>query len=222
MFVHADLSQAELRYLAQVAEDEPLRLQIDDFLDAVRTGRRPMVDAEAGFAAVRKESPRHDMLLRNALVLEGFNRNTGIHAAGVLITPSPLIEHAPLYKSTKGDITVQFDMNNSEALGLLKMDFLGLRTLTVIDKALDLIAETTGKRMTAEEIPTDDPDTYQLLQEGRTVGVFQLESSGMKDLLIRMKPACLKKSSPGMHPRNAFSGYAWANRPLQRFSADTC
>jgi DNA polymerase-3 subunit alpha len=146
------------------------------------------IDTAPGLKDVAKESEDHAKLLRNALVLEGFNRNTGIHAAGVLITPSPLIEHAPLYKSTKGDITVQFDMNMSEALGLLKMDFLGLRTLTVIAKALDLIAETTGKRWQAEDIPTDDEATYKLLQEGRTVGVFQLESSGMQELVRKMAP----------------------------------
>ncbi|HPF71434.1 MAG TPA: DNA polymerase III subunit alpha, partial [Candidatus Krumholzibacteria bacterium] len=141
------------------------------------------IDEAPGLKEVAQESELHAKLLQNALVLEGLNRNTGIHAAGVLITPSPLIEHAPLYKSTKGDITVQFDMKMSEALGLLKMDFLGLRTLTVIDKALDLIAETTGTRLKADEIPTDDPATYQLLQQGRTVGIFQLESSGMQELV---------------------------------------
>ena len=145
--------------------------------------------AEApGLKDVADESPEHAMLMRNARVLEGFNRNTGIHAAGVLITPSPLIEHAPLYKNTKGDITVQFDMNMSEKLGLLKMDFLGLRTLTVIDKALKLVAETTGTVMRADEIPTDDPATYKLLQEGRTVGIFQLESSGMQELVRKLAP----------------------------------
>jgi len=143
-----------------------------------------------GFKEVRSESPVHEMLIKNALVLEGLNRNPGIHAAGVLITPSPLMEHAPLYRSTKGDITVQFDMKMSEELGLLKMDFLGLRTLTVIDKALRLIGESTGKYFTPEEIPLDDPVTFQLLQEGRTVGVFQLESSGMQELVRKMKPTC--------------------------------
>ena len=146
------------------------------------------LDEAPGLKEVARESEQHAKLLRNALVLEGLNRNTGIHAAGVLITPTPLIEHAPLYRSTKGDITVQFDMKMSEALGLLKMDFLGLRTLTVIDKALSLVAEVTGERLQAEDIPTDDPDTYQLLQEGRTVGVFQLESSGMQELVRKMAP----------------------------------
>ncbi len=151
---------------------------------------RKAIEEAPGLKEVARESDLHAKLLRNALVLEGLNRNTGIHAAGVLITPSPLIEHAPLYKSNKGDITVQFDMKMSEALGLLKMDFLGLRTLTVIDKALHLIAETTGKRMTAEEIPTDDEATFRLLQEGRTVGIFQLESSGMQELVRKLAPTC--------------------------------
>ena len=147
--------------------------------------------AEApGLKEVAEQSETHAMLLRNAQVLEGMNRNPGIHAAGVLITPSPLVEHLPLYKSTKGDITTQFDMRMSEEMGLLKMDFLGLRTLTVIDKALALIRETHGEAPAAGEIPTDDPATYQLLQEGRTVGVFQLESSGMQELVRKMKPTC--------------------------------
>jgi len=147
--------------------------------------------AEApGLKEVAQQSETHGMLLRNAQVLEGLNRNPGIHAAGVLITPSPLVEHLPLYKSTKGDITTQFDMRMSEEMGLLKMDFLGLRTLTVIDKALGLIRETHGEAPTAREIPTDDPQTYRLLQEGRTVGVFQLESSGMQELVRKMKPTC--------------------------------
>ncbi len=147
--------------------------------------------AEApGLREVADQSETHAMLLRNAQVLEGMNRNPGIHAAGVLITPSPLVEHLPLYKSTKGDITTQFDMRMSEEMGLLKMDFLGLRTLTVIDKALALIRETHGEAPAAGEIPTDDPATYRLLQEGRTVGVFQLESSGMQELVRKLKPTC--------------------------------
>ncbi len=146
------------------------------------------IEEAPGLKDLPKESEDHALLMRNALVLEGMNRNTGIHAAGVLITPSPLVEHAPMYRNNKGDITVQFDMNMSEKLGLLKMDFLGLRTLTVIDKALKLIAETTGKLIKAEDIPTDDEATYTLLQEGRTVGIFQLESSGMQELVRKMAP----------------------------------
>ncbi len=150
------------------------------------------IETVPGFSDVRNESPRHDMLLRNALVLEGVSRNPGIHAAGVLITPSPLVEHIPMYKSTKDDITSQFDMRMVEEMGLLKMDFLGLRTLTVIDKALKLIRKTKGSAPKAEEIPMDDPTTFELLQKGRTVGVFQLESSGMQELLRKMKPTAFE------------------------------
>ena len=153
---------------------------------------RESIETVPGFKQVRTASPKHDMLLRNALVLEGMSRNPGIHAAGVLITPSPLVEHIPMFKSTKDDITSQFDMRMVERMGLLKMDFLGLRTLTVIDKALDLVARTTGERITPEEIPLDDPATYELLKEGRTVGVFQLESSGMQELLRKMQPTAFE------------------------------
>jgi len=165
---------------------------------------RESIETVPGFKQVRTASPKHDMLLRNALVLEGMSRNPGIHAAGILITPSPLVEHIPLitpsplvehipmFKSSKDDITSQFDMRMVETMGLLKMDFLGLRTLTVIDKALDLVARTTGERLTPEEIPLDDPVTYELLKEGRTVGVFQLESSGMQELLRKMQPTAFE------------------------------
>ena len=149
---------------------------------------RESIETVPGFKAVANESPRHDMLLKNALVLEGVSRNPGIHAAGVLITPSALVEHIPMFKSSRGDITSQFDMRMVEEMGLLKMDFLGLRTLTVIDKALGLVAETTGRRVKPEEIPMDDPETYRMLQLGKTVGVFQLESSGMQELLRKMQP----------------------------------
>ncbi len=156
--------------------------------DGVGVSLKEVIDEVDGFRQLRKESPRYDMLLRNALVLEGLARNPGIHAAGVLITPSPLIEHIPLYKSSKGDVTSQFDMRMVEEMGLLKMDFLGLRTLTVIDKALQLIERTTGQRLVPEQIPLDDPETFALLQRGETVGVFQLESSGMQELLRKLKP----------------------------------
>ena len=156
--------------------------------EGVGVSLKEVVKEVPEFARLRKESPRHDMLIRNALVLEGLARNPGIHAAGVLITPSPLIEHIPLYRSPKGDVTSQFDMRMVERMGLLKMDFLGLRTLTVIDKALRLVERTTGRRLEPRDIPLDDPETFALLQRGETVGVFQLESSGMQELLRKLKP----------------------------------
>ena len=131
------------------------------------------------------------------------------------------MEHLPLYKSTKGDITTQFDMRMSEEMGLLKMDFLGLRTLTVIDKALRLVQESHGEAPTAREIPTDDPATYRLLQEGRTVGVFQLESPPMRQLLKAMAPnsfedvsAVLALYRPG--PMSVNMHYDYADRKNER------
>jgi DNA polymerase-3 subunit alpha len=127
-------------------------------------------------------------LMRCALSLEGLARHASTHAAGVLIAPGRILDYAPLFRSTKGEITTQFDMKSVEKIGLLKMDFLGLRTLTVVHESLRLIMEGRGVSLRAEDIPLDDEATYGLLADGRTVGVFQLESSGMRDLLRRLRP----------------------------------
>ena len=118
--------------------------------------------------------------------LEGISRNASTHAAGVLISSDPLTEHVPLCRGKDDEVVTQFDMHDSEAVGLLKMDFLGLRTLSVIQDTVDLIEETEGKRIEISEIPIDDPETFQLLSKANTVGVFQLESSGMRDLSHRI------------------------------------
>jgi DNA polymerase-3 subunit alpha len=122
--------------------------------------------------------------------LEGLPRHASTHAAGVVIGDKPLVEYLPLYKGKKGEVVTQLDMKLVENIGLVKFDFLGLRNLTVIDSALKLI-ELQGKpAVDLAEIDFDDPATYALLSAGDTTGVFQLESSGMKDLLVRMKPEC--------------------------------
>jgi len=127
-------------------------------------------------------------LLSVARTLEGQVRHPSIHAAGIVITPRPLVEFIPLYQSVKGEITTQFPMADIEALGLLKMDLLGLRNLTVIDDALALIRKGLGETVDIKNIPLDDPQTFTLFQAGATDGVFQFESRGMKDLLRRFKP----------------------------------
>ncbi|MFM9093110.1 MAG: DNA polymerase III subunit alpha, partial [Verrucomicrobiota bacterium] len=140
-------------------------------------------DAVAKSAELRDEVARNPVAKRimdQARVLEGMVRNTGKHAAGIIITDQPLEEFVPLTLQ-EGDITVQFDMNAVGTLGLLKMDFLGLKTLTVIADAVAHIRRGADPAFDIETIPLDDPATYALLNAGRTVGVFQLESPGMQN-----------------------------------------
>jgi DNA polymerase III subunit alpha len=120
--------------------------------------------------------------------LEGVSRHAGVHAAGVLIAPQPLVELLPLYRNNNDEITTQFEMKSVDKMGLLKMDFLGLITLTILDDALDFVKKKTGARPDLNRIPLNDPDVFKLFSEGRTDGVFQFESSGMRDLLRRVKP----------------------------------
>ena len=127
------------------------------------------------------KNPVAKKIFDQALVLEGMVRNTGKHAAGIIITDRPLDEFVPLTEQ-EGDVTVQFDMNAVGKLGLLKMDFLGLKTLTVIADAVDNIRRTADPKFDIEAVGFDDPKTYALLNSGRTTGVFQLESTGMQAL----------------------------------------
>src|SRR4030095_6389514 len=124
--------------------------------------------------------------------LEGMTRHASVHAAGVVITPRPLTEFVPLYRSQKDEITTQWAMKEIERVGLLKMDFLGLSTLTLLDDAVKHIRETTGETIDLMAIPLDDAKSYQIFQDGQTHGVFQFESSGMRDTLRKAKPQCLE------------------------------
>lgn len=128
-------------------------------------------------------------LLDLAMKIEGLARNVGTHAAAVVIADQPLTEYVPLTRvSGKTDIITQWSMNDVEAAGLLKMDFLGLRNLTILSKAVELIEESTGKLIDPLKFPLDDEESFALLRRGETKGVFQLESGGIRDLLQRMKP----------------------------------
>lgn len=127
-------------------------------------------------------------LWRHAKVLEGTSRHASTHAAGVLIAPGDMTDYAPLYRQSDGNITTQWDMKACEKAGLLKMDFLGLRTLTVLHDAVKMIEEERGETVDLGLLPLDDEETFRLLAAGNTVGVFQLESSGMRDLLVRLQP----------------------------------
>lgn len=137
---------------------------------------------------IYQKNERIARMLDVARKLEGQVRHPSIHAAGIVITPRPLVEFIPLYQSTKGEITTMFPMGDIEAIGLLKMDLLGLRNLTVIRDALELIEKDTGQKIDLDKIPLDDPKTFEVFQQGSTAGVFQFESYGMKDLLRRFKP----------------------------------
>jgi len=120
--------------------------------------------------------------------LEGLSRHAGMHAAGVVITPEPVTNYVPLYRTNRDEIVTQFDMRVVEKMGLVKMDFLGLRTLTVIDDAIKSAKQVEGVSIDIESLPLDDPEVYRHFQEGRTKGVFQFESGGMVDLLRKSKP----------------------------------
>ncbi len=134
------------------------------------------------------ENSQVQSLVDEALHMEGLKNQTGTHAAGVIIAPRPMDEIIPVALSKEKAATTQYPMAGIEKLGLLKMDFLGLETLTIIQDALDLIKERTGKTIDINNIPLDDKETFELLSKGETDAVFQLESGGMKKLVKRLKP----------------------------------
>ncbi|RMD89180.1 MAG: DNA polymerase III subunit alpha, partial [Calditrichaeota bacterium] len=138
-----------------------------------------------------EENETYQQLLQYSKVLEGLARHASTHAAGVVITPDELTNYTPLYKSPQGEITTQYDMKALEDIGVLKMDFLGLRTLTVIDKTIRNLAQK-GIHIDIDKIPLDDPETYEIFANGETVGIFQFESSGMREYLRKLKPQCLE------------------------------
>ena len=137
---------------------------------------------------LQQKDDRIRELLEVAQRLEGMTRHASVHAAGVVIAPRPLTEFVPLYKSQKDEIVTQWAMKEVERVGLLKMDFLGLSTLTLIQDALDEIKRTEGIELDIDAIPLDDKKTFQLFSDGQTYGVFQFESSGMRELLRKAKP----------------------------------
>ncbi|MFQ5498524.1 MAG: DNA polymerase III subunit alpha, partial [Candidatus Zixiibacteriota bacterium] len=138
---------------------------------------------------LRESSEQIAKLIDYALRLEGLARHCSTHAAGVVIAPSALTDYVPLFKGSKNEITTQFDMKMVEEIGLLKMDFLGLRTLTVIDDTVRMIRENhPDVALDIDNISLDDVDVYRLFSQARTIGVFQFESSGMRDYLRKLQP----------------------------------
>ncbi len=138
---------------------------------------------------LRQNDPQVNKLFEIAIKLEGLYRNSGMHAAGVVIGDRPLEQLVPLYKDPRADMPVtMYDMKYVEETGLIKFDFLGLKTLTVIQRAVDWIKRAQGIDLDMETVPLDDVDTYKMLQDGKTTAVFQFESAGMKDVHKQIKP----------------------------------
>lgn len=144
-----------------------------------------------------ESEPRLSQVMHYARKLEGLYRNAGIHAAGVIITEKPVVTYCPLFVGRDGDLVTQFDKDFSEAIGLVKFDFLGLKTLTVIDNAVKMVRQvalpgTPDADFILERMNYEDPKVFALISSGDTDGVFQVESSGMKDLCMRLQPNSLE------------------------------
>ena len=137
---------------------------------------------------LQQQDPRIQELLEIAMRLEGMTRHASVHAAGVVIAPRPLTEFVPLYRGQRGEVVTQWAMKEIERVGLLKMDFLGLSTLTLLRDAVDEIRRTTGQELDLDAIPLNDPKTYQIFCDGQTYGIFQFESAGMREILRKAKP----------------------------------
>jgi len=146
------------------------------------------MEKEPELRNIYKNDPKIAELLDTAAVLEGLTRHASTHAAGVVISEKPLVNYAPLYKIQDGQTTTAYPMTSLEKIGLLKMDLLGLRTLTVISEAIKIIKRTRGVDIDINAIPLDDKKTYEILANAESTGVFQLESSGMRDLLKKLDP----------------------------------
>jgi DNA polymerase-3 subunit alpha len=163
--------------------------------DVLNISLEEALEQEPKLRGLRKEDPRVDKLFEIAMRLENLNRQAGIHAAGIVISETPLWEYVPICRGANGEIVTQYAKNEVEEAGLVKFDFLGLKTLTVIDDAVKLI---NLQRDDAEEdfdlrgIPMDDPEVFKLISAGNTTGVFQLESSGFQELLKKLKPDCFE------------------------------
>ncbi len=139
-----------------------------------------------------KADARVQTLIGHALRLEGLVRHASTHAAGVVLSNLPLVDHLPLFVDKEGGIVTQFDMGSVEKIGLVKFDFLGLKTLTLIHDCLKLIEEWRNVKVDLEHLPLDDKNSYRLLCNGNTTGVFQLESTGIREMTVKIRPNCFE------------------------------
>ena len=155
--------------------------------DELKITLEKAIDKEPRLREAMKQDDLRE-LLSIARTLEGLSRHKSTHAAGVVVSPQPMVEYLPLCVGPNKEVLTQYAMKYTEMTGLIKFDFLGLKTLTVIDRALKLIEQDIGSRVDLSRIPMDDARTYRLLCRGNSLGVFQLESDGMRELLVNMKP----------------------------------
>lgn len=184
-------ARAAIRDVGRVL-DVPLP-KVDEIAKLVPEGPKvtlaKAMEAEPDLKRMVNSDPLVARVIENASRLEGLARHSGIHAAGVIIADEPLENFIPLCRSSDSDDAVtQWDGPTCDDVGLMKMDFLGLRTLTILQRACDLAAESTGQPVNSDTFPLDDPKVFELFQNGHTDGVFQFESDGMKNILMQMKP----------------------------------
>jgi DNA polymerase III subunit alpha len=166
--------------------------EVDEIAKLIPDGAKNLTRALAEVPAIAEkcaQSEEKNQMLETALLLEGLPRHASTHAAGVVVSDKPLNEYLPLFRGKEGETITQFDMNYVEKLGLVKFDFLGLRNLTVIKNCMELIEKQGKQPPDMQDMDYADENTFALLQKADTTGVFQLESSGMKDLILRLKPA---------------------------------
>ncbi len=155
----------------------------------------PLADAikmEPRLQALIKSDPRVKNLIDHALRLEGLTRHSSTHAAGVVLSNLPLVDYLPLYLDKEGGIVTQYDMSSVEKIGLIKFDFLGLKTLTLLQDCLKLLQKSRGVTVDLNNLPLDDKKTYRLLCSGNTTGVFQLESTGIREMTVKIRPNCFE------------------------------
>ncbi len=156
--------------------------------DQLKMTIKKALEEEPKLTEETNRDPRVNELIQISQTLEGLARHTSTHAAGVVISPTPMVDYLPTFKGSKGETLTQYDMKHTEMTGLIKFDFLGLKTLTVIKKALNHIKSDKDIDLDIETIPMNDPLTFELLCKGDAQGVFQLESAGMRELLVKMAP----------------------------------
>jgi len=177
-----DIPYAEVDRVAKLIPSTPLNITLEEALKQ-----------EPQLKELIKKDSKIESLFNIAKSLEGLTRHASTHAAGVVISNKSLMEYLPLYRGQNGEVMTQYPMKEVETIGLVKFDFLGLKTLTVINHTVQLIEKEKGIKIELSQIPLDDSETFALLGSGSTLGIFQLESSGMRELLIKLKPESFRE-----------------------------